>query len=103
MEEGMYGMNVHKAVVANKERKETGIHYVNEHYDEGGVVFQKKVILSGSETPDIRRIHELEQVLPTNCRVVGIGIQNFISNSAYCTNLFKHNELRRTYIYRRCC
>jgi phosphoribosylglycinamide formyltransferase-1 len=39
----MYGMNVHKAVVANKE-KETGItiHYVNEHYDEGGVVFQKK-------------------------------------------------------------
>jgi phosphoribosylglycinamide formyltransferase-1 len=67
MEEGMYGMNVHKAVVANKERKETGIHYVNEHYDEGGVVFQKKVILSGSETPEdiAERIHELEQVLPT--------------------------------------
>jgi phosphoribosylglycinamide formyltransferase-1 len=35
-----------KAVVANKE-KETGItiHYVNEDYDKGGVVFQKKVIL----------------------------------------------------------
>jgi phosphoribosylglycinamide formyltransferase-1 len=42
----MYGMNVHKAVVANKE-KETGITiHLNEHYDEGGVVFQK-VILSG--------------------------------------------------------
>jgi phosphoribosylglycinamide formyltransferase-1 len=66
---GMYGMNVHKAVAANKE-KETGItiHYVNEHYDEGGVVFQKKVILSGSETPEdiAERIHELEQeFLPT--------------------------------------
>jgi phosphoribosylglycinamide formyltransferase-1 len=61
---GMYGMNVHKAVVANKE-KETGItiHYVNENYDEGGVVFQKKVTLNGSETPEdvAERIHELEQ------------------------------------------
>jgi phosphoribosylglycinamide formyltransferase-1 len=36
MAEGMYGMNVHRAIVENKE-KETGItiHYVNEHYDEG--------------------------------------------------------------------
>jgi phosphoribosylglycinamide formyltransferase-1 len=61
---GMYGMNVHQAVVANKE-KETGItiHYVNENYDEGGVVFQKKVTLNGSETPEdvAERIHELEQ------------------------------------------
>jgi phosphoribosylglycinamide formyltransferase-1 len=55
MGKGMYGMNVHKAVVANKKKKQATIHYVNEHYDEGGVVFQKKVILSGSETPeDIR-------------------------------------------------
>jgi phosphoribosylglycinamide formyltransferase-1 len=31
--------------------------------DEGGVVFQKKVILSGGETPEdiAERIHELEQ------------------------------------------
>jgi phosphoribosylglycinamide formyltransferase-1 len=59
----MYGMNVHKAVVANKKKKQATIHYVNEHYDEGGVVFQKKVILSGSETPEdiAERIHELEQ------------------------------------------
>lgn len=41
---GMYGMNVHQAVFENKE-KETGIsiHYVNEHYDEGGIIFQKSV------------------------------------------------------------
>jgi phosphoribosylglycinamide formyltransferase-1 len=61
---GMYGMNVHQAVVDNKE-KETGItiHYVNEHYDEGGVVFQKKIILTGSESAEdiADKIHELEQ------------------------------------------
>jgi hypothetical protein len=64
------------------------------------VVFQKKVILSGSETPEdiAERIHELEQSFYLIVGIVGIGIQNFISNSAYCTNLFKHNELRRTYI-----
>ncbi|AEW87433.1 phosphoribosylglycinamide formyltransferase [Flavobacterium columnare NBRC 100251 = ATCC 23463] len=38
---GMYGMNVHQAVLENKE-KETGItiHYVNEHYDEGAIIAQ---------------------------------------------------------------
>jgi phosphoribosylglycinamide formyltransferase-1 len=43
MEERNVWNECSQAVVANKE-KETGItiHYVNEHYDEGGVVFQKK-------------------------------------------------------------
>ncbi|MEM1124053.1 MAG: phosphoribosylglycinamide formyltransferase [Bacteroidota bacterium] len=38
---GMYGENVHKAVKRAKER-ESGItlHYVNEAYDEGAVIFQ---------------------------------------------------------------
>ena len=61
---GMYGMNVHRAIVENKE-KETGItiHYVNENYDEGGSIFQKKIRLSGNETPEdiAEKIHELEQ------------------------------------------
>lgn len=41
---GMYGIKVHEAVHANKE-PETGmtIHYVNEHYDEGEIILQKKV------------------------------------------------------------
>ena len=41
---GMYGMHVHNAVVENKE-SETGItiHYVNENYDEGSIIFQSKV------------------------------------------------------------
>ncbi len=38
---GMYGMHVHQAVITNNE-KETGItiHYVNEHYDDGEIIFQ---------------------------------------------------------------
>lgn len=61
---GMYGMNVHRAIVENKE-KETGItiHYVNENYDEGNIIFQKKVTLLITDTPEVvaEKIHELEQ------------------------------------------
>lgn len=61
---GMYGMNVHNAVVANKE-KETGItiHYVDENYDEGNIIFQKKVTVLVTDTPEVvaEKIHELEQ------------------------------------------
>lgn len=61
---GMYGMNVHKAIVENKE-KETGItiHFVNENYDEGNVIFQKTVLLTETDSPEIvaEKIHELEQ------------------------------------------
>ena len=60
---GMYGMYVHKAVVANKE-KETGItiHYVNENYDEGAIIFQKSVKIEVKDTAkDIAtKIHTLE-------------------------------------------
>jgi phosphoribosylglycinamide formyltransferase-1 len=61
---GMYGMNVHRAVVENNE-PETGItiHYVNENYDEGNIIFQKSVPLSGNETPEevAAKVYELEQ------------------------------------------
>ncbi len=60
---GMYGMNVHKAVLENNE-KETGItiHYVNEHYDEGKIIFQKSVTIENCKTADeiALKIHELE-------------------------------------------
>ena len=48
---GMYGDNVHNQVLINKE-KETGItiHYVNEKYDMGEIIFQKKINLHKSET-----------------------------------------------------
>ena len=60
---GMYGMNVHNAVVANKEKKSgISIHYVNEHYDEGEIIFQAEVELSSEDTPEdvASKIHTLE-------------------------------------------
>ena len=61
---GMYGSNVHKAVVAAKE-KETGItiHYVNEQYDEGNIIFQATTVVAAADTfEDVAtKIHVLEQ------------------------------------------
>jgi len=60
---GMYGMRVHQAVLENQE-KETGIsiHLVNEHYDDGEIIFQKAMNIDSCSTPqDIaEKIHELE-------------------------------------------
>jgi phosphoribosylglycinamide formyltransferase-1 len=44
VEQGMYGMNIHKAVISNKEKfSGITIHFVNENYDEGKIIFQKRV------------------------------------------------------------
>ena len=60
---GMYGMHVHNAVIINKEI-ESGItiHYVNENYDEGSIIFQKKIkILKSDDSLEIsKRILKLE-------------------------------------------
>ena len=61
---GMYGANVHKAVISAGE-KESGIsiHYVNENYDDGNIIFQAKCSVDEGETPDslAMKIHQLEQ------------------------------------------
>lgn len=60
---GMYGDNVHKSVVANGET-ETGItiHYVNENYDEGAIVFQAKCTVEPTDTYEMvaSKVHALE-------------------------------------------
>ena len=60
---GMYGMRVHEAVVAAGDT-ESGItiHLVNEHYDEGQVVFQARCpVLPDDTAEDVaQKIHELE-------------------------------------------
>lgn len=60
---GMYGDNVHKAVVEAKEQ-ESGItiHYVNENYDEGKIIFQTKCEVLPTDTHEdvAAKIHELE-------------------------------------------
>ena len=50
---GMYGMNVHRAVHAAKER-ESGmtIHFVDAKYDEGSIIFQAKTELLTTDTPE---------------------------------------------------
>lgn len=60
---GMYGVQVHQAVLLAKE-KETGItiHYVNEIYDEGEIIFQATLNIAENESPETlaKKIHELE-------------------------------------------
>ncbi|HLW33092.1 MAG TPA: phosphoribosylglycinamide formyltransferase [Aequorivita sp.] len=60
---GMYGNFVHQAVLQNQE-KESGIsiHYVNENYDEGALIFQKTTKISPDDTAKTiaDKIHELE-------------------------------------------
>lgn len=61
---GMYGMHVHKAVVENKEKiSGITIHYVNEHYDEGAIIFQQSIEVSPQDEPEdvANKIHDLEQ------------------------------------------
>ncbi len=48
---GMYGMNVHKAVLdSGKMESGISIHFVDEQYDQGQIVFQKKIALEQNET-----------------------------------------------------
>ena len=60
---GMFGANVHKAVVENKEN-ESGItiHYVNEEYDKGVFILQEKCAIDANETPESlqQKIRKLE-------------------------------------------
>ncbi len=60
---GMYGTAVHLAVVAAKE-KESGItiHYVDEKYDHGKIIFQAKCSLKENESAEslAKKIHQLE-------------------------------------------
>jgi len=59
----MYGMRVHEAVIAAGEQ-ESGItiHYVNEDYDRGAILFQATCPVLPDDTPDAlaARVHALE-------------------------------------------
>ncbi|MEK7256441.1 MAG: phosphoribosylglycinamide formyltransferase [Bacteroidota bacterium] len=60
---GMYGMNVHEAVKQAGDRV-TGItiHYINEHYDQGDIVFQATCPVELDDSPEdiAKKIHALE-------------------------------------------
>jgi len=60
---GMYGMRVHEAVIAAGDR-ESGItiHYINENYDEGQIIFQARCPVLPSDTAEdvATKVHALE-------------------------------------------
>ena len=60
---GMYGDFVHESVYQSKD-KETGItiHYCNENYDEGNILFQAKCTIHPQDTPAsiAQKVHQLE-------------------------------------------
>lgn len=60
---GMYGNRVHQSVIASGDR-ESGItiHYVNQEYDEGDIIFQVTCPVKRDDTPETlaSRIHALE-------------------------------------------
>lgn len=60
---GMYGLSVHEAVL-NAQEKKSGItiHFVNNEYDKGDIIFQKECEVLKSDTPETlqNRIHQLE-------------------------------------------
>jgi phosphoribosylglycinamide formyltransferase-1 len=62
---GMWGHFVHEAVVAQKE-KESGItiHFVNERYDEGKMIFQAKCEVFPTDSPDdvAKKVQALEHI-----------------------------------------
>jgi len=75
---GMYGMNVHNAIIAAGDT-ESGItiHHVNEHYDEGAIIRQEKLKVEQHETPEslAKKIHALEhKILPQ-------VIEDFLTNA----------------------
>ena len=60
---GMYGQFVHKKVIENKEiRSGITIHFVNEKYDEGKIIFQKEIEIKKPKTSEslANQIHKLE-------------------------------------------
>lgn len=60
---GMFGHHVHEAVMAAGET-ESGItiHFVNQRYDEGQIIFQASCVITNADTPDSleAKIHDLE-------------------------------------------
>jgi len=60
---GLYGRHVHEAIIKAGE-KESGItiHYVDEHYDHGDHIFQEKVPVDPTDTPETlaKKVQQLE-------------------------------------------
>ena len=62
---GMYGDIIHETVIANHDH-ETGItiHYVNETFDEGEIIYQNKCLVENTDTTEklAYKVHQLEHL-----------------------------------------
>lgn len=61
---GMFGMNVHRAVIEAKERiSGPTVHFVNEKYDEGNIISQTEVKIEENETPEslAKKVQDVEK------------------------------------------
>ena len=82
---GMYGDKVHRSVIdAGEKVSGITIHYVNEHYDEGNIIFQATCEVEASDTPDdlARKVHALEyahfpRVIASLVKKIAEEIQQF--------------------------
>tara|TARA_Y100000588_G_scaffold291264_1_gene310303 strand:+ start:1055 stop:1684 length:630 start_codon:yes stop_codon:yes gene_type:complete len=63
---GMYGMNVHRAVIdSGKLESGATVHFVDEEYDRGSILAQQRVPVNSGDTPEelARRVLEVEHRL----------------------------------------
>ena len=82
---GMYGDKVHRSVIdAGEKVSGITIHYVNEHYDEGNIIFQATCEVEAGDTPDdlARKVHALEyahfpRVIASLVKKIAEEIQQF--------------------------
>ncbi|MDI6802999.1 MAG: phosphoribosylglycinamide formyltransferase [Bacteroidota bacterium] len=74
---GMYGMHVHEAVIANKDKYSGAtVHIVDEEYDHGSVVLQKTVPVEENDTPETlaARVLQIEhEIYPEAIRLFSEG------------------------------
>ena len=78
---GMFGNHIHEEVIKNKE-KESGItiHFADEIYDHGQIIFQAKCIIKENETAEslAKKIHSLEHKnFPKTIELI-INLQNIV-------------------------
>ena len=62
---GMFGMNVHKAVIeAGELISGPTVHFVNEHYDEGNIISQTEVKIEENDTPEslAKKVQDVEKI-----------------------------------------
>ncbi len=83
---GMYGLRVHQAVIKAK-AKETGctLHYVDNQYDHGPVIAQKKLEVLADDTPESLqvRVQEAErQLYPEGINMVAKGSVRYEAGKA---------------------